>query len=137
MCERCGEHRGSDRTRRCRRGHDLVCYPADRSGLSQRAQCAKTCGKPSGDGYAARAQPKERVGNCAGSGLESEHQSATGDIIEEIVDEIEEGAYDLICMGSAYSADTLRQFYAPNIAAEVAEAARRPVLTARFTGRRS
>ncbi|GJQ51993.1 MAG: hypothetical protein HKUEN02_08400 [Anaerolineaceae bacterium] len=72
-----------------------------------------------------------------GAGLKASIKVRQGDIIEEIVDEIEEGAYDLVCMGSAYSADTLRQFYAPNIAAEVAEAARCPVLTARFTGRRS
>jgi nucleotide-binding universal stress UspA family protein len=43
-----------------------------------------------------------------------------------------EGNYDLICMGSPYSANALRQLYAPNVTAEIAESTNCPVLTARF-----
>jgi nucleotide-binding universal stress UspA family protein len=55
-----------------------------------------------------------------------------GNVVEEILAEIREGDYDLLCMGSPYSADAFRQLYTPNVTAEVAEAAGIPVLTARF-----
>ena len=32
-----------------------------------------------------------------------------------------DGDYDLVCMGSPYSASALRQFYTPNVTAEIAE----------------
>jgi nucleotide-binding universal stress UspA family protein len=66
------------------------------------------------------------------AGLNARATARQGSIVEEILAEIREGDYDLVCMGSAYSAHTLRQYYAPNITAEVAEAARCPVLTARL-----
>ena len=53
-------------------------------------------------------------------------------MVEEILGELKEGNYDLLCMGSSYSTNTLRQYYAPHVTAEVAEAAHCPVLTARF-----
>ena len=56
-----------------------------------------------------------------------------GNVVEEILSEIREGNYDLACMGSQYSAHTLRQYYSPNVTAEVAVAAHCPVLTARHT----
>ncbi|WKZ49463.1 MAG: universal stress protein [Anaerolineales bacterium] len=65
------------------------------------------------------------------AGLNAQTKTRQGHIVEEILTEIEEGGYDLVCMGSAYSAQTLRQYYAPNITAEVAESARCPILTAR------
>ncbi|MCC6298055.1 MAG: universal stress protein [Anaerolineales bacterium] len=65
------------------------------------------------------------------AGLDAKTKARQGNVVEEILAEIREGKYDLVCMGSAYSANTLRQYYAPNITAEVAEAAHCPVLTAR------
>lgn len=65
------------------------------------------------------------------AGLNARATARQGNIVEEILAEIKEGDYDLICMGSAYSAHTLRQYYSPNITAEVAESARCPLLTAR------
>jgi nucleotide-binding universal stress UspA family protein len=65
------------------------------------------------------------------AGLNARATARQGNVVEEILAEIREGDYDLVCMGSAYSAHTLRQYYAPNVTAEVAEAAHRPVLTAR------
>lgn len=55
-----------------------------------------------------------------------------GAVVDEILNEVKTGSYDLICMGSPYSAHGLRHYYAPNVTAEVAEAAGCPVLTARF-----
>jgi nucleotide-binding universal stress UspA family protein len=66
------------------------------------------------------------------AGLNAKATARQGNIVEEILAEIDEGGYDLVCMGSAYSAHTLRQYYAPNVTAEVAEATRCPVLTARY-----
>lgn len=54
-----------------------------------------------------------------------------GNVVEEILTEIKDGAYDLVCMGSSYSANALRQMYMPNVTAEVAESIHCPVLTAR------
>ena len=55
-----------------------------------------------------------------------------GNVIEEILAELKDGDYDLVCMGSLYSAHGLRQMYAPNVTAEVAEVIGCPVLTVRF-----
>jgi nucleotide-binding universal stress UspA family protein len=56
-----------------------------------------------------------------------------GNVVPEIFDEIKEGNYDLICMGSAYSAHSLRHLYLPNVTAEVAEASHCPILTVRHS----
>ena len=56
-----------------------------------------------------------------------------GNIVEQILEEVKKGDYDIICMGSPYSAHSLRQLYAPNVTAEVAEVVHCPVLTARFS----
>ncbi|MGC8856104.1 MAG: universal stress protein [Anaerolineae bacterium] len=55
-----------------------------------------------------------------------------GHVVEEILSEIKEGDYQLVCMGSPYSGHSLRQLYAPNVTGEVAEMAHCPVLTARY-----
>jgi nucleotide-binding universal stress UspA family protein len=55
-----------------------------------------------------------------------------GHVVEEILAEVKSRDYDLVCMGSQYSGHGLRQFYAPNITAEVADAIGCPVLTVRF-----
>lgn len=67
-------------------------------------------------------------------GLTAAVKGRQGNIVEEILAEVSEGNYDLLCMGSPYSGHALRQLYAPNVTAEVAEGADRPVLTARYKG---
>jgi nucleotide-binding universal stress UspA family protein len=69
------------------------------------------------------------------AGLNARAIARQGIIVEEILAELHEGNYDMVCMGSSYSAHTLRQYYAPNITAEVALAAHCPVLTARYQRR--
>lgn len=69
------------------------------------------------------------------AGLKANTITRQGNVVEEILSELNQGEYDMVCMGSAYSAHTLRQYYAPNVTAEVADAAPCPVLTARFTRR--
>ncbi len=80
------------------------------------------------------------VGRTLRRGLEIAHQAGLrasvkirkGMVIEEIVNEIKEGNYDLVCMGSPYSSHSLRHLYTPNVTAEVAERDLLPVLTARY-----
>jgi nucleotide-binding universal stress UspA family protein len=69
------------------------------------------------------------------AGLNARAIGRNGIVVEEIVGEVEEGGYDMVCMGSSYSGHTLRQYYAPNVTAEVAEAVHCPVLTARYRRR--
>lgn len=64
--------------------------------------------------------------------LKADLKIRQGNVIEEILAELKEGDYDLVCMGSLYSAHGLRQMYAPNVTAEVAEVIGCPVLTVRF-----
>jgi nucleotide-binding universal stress UspA family protein len=66
------------------------------------------------------------------AGLSAKAIARQGIIVEEILTELKEGHYDMVCMGSSYSANTLRQYYAPHVTGEVAEAAHCPVLTARY-----
>lgn len=66
------------------------------------------------------------------AGLTARIATRKGDVVEQILAEIKEGEYDIVCMGSSYSAHSLRQLYAPNVTAEVAESAHCPVLTARY-----
>ena len=65
-------------------------------------------------------------------GLTADVKARQGNVVEEILAEIKEGNYDLLCMGSPYSANALRQLYAPNVTAEIAEGAGCPVLSARY-----
>ncbi len=67
-----------------------------------------------------------------GMGLNAKVTARQGNIVEEILAEIREGDYDLVCMGSPYSASALRQFYTPNVTAEIAEVISCPVMTARY-----
>ncbi|MBN1146779.1 MAG: universal stress protein [Anaerolineales bacterium] len=55
-----------------------------------------------------------------------------GNPVHEILDEAQRGAYDLVGLGSPYSAHSLRHIYMPNVTAEVAEALGKPVLTVRL-----
>jgi len=65
-------------------------------------------------------------------GLTANVKARQGNVVEEILAEVKEGNYDLLCMGSVYSANALRQLYAPNVTAEIAEGAACPVLSARY-----
>ena len=65
------------------------------------------------------------------AGLNAKLTTRQGHVVEEILAEIKRGNYDLVCMGSRYSAHALRQLYTPNVTAEVAESAGCPVLTVR------
>jgi nucleotide-binding universal stress UspA family protein len=64
--------------------------------------------------------------------LKTDLKIRQGNVVEEILAEVKSGDYDLVCMGSQYSGHGLRQFYAPNVTAEVAEVIGCPVLTVRF-----
>ena len=66
------------------------------------------------------------------AGLQAEFKARQGDVVEQILAEMREGNYDLVCMGSPYSTHGLRQMYATNVTDEVAENARCPILTARY-----
>jgi len=66
------------------------------------------------------------------SGLNAKAITREGNVVEQILAEIRDQNHDMVCMGSSYSAHSLRQMYAPNVTAEVAEVAHCPVLTARF-----
>lgn len=65
------------------------------------------------------------------SGLKATLKVREGNIVEEILKEVKAGSYDLVCMGSPLSSHALRQMYAPNVAAEVAEQVMCPILVAR------
>ena len=55
-----------------------------------------------------------------------------GNIVKQILEELDAQKYDLICMGSSFSGpDDLRRHYTPNVTAEIAEAVNCPILTAR------
>jgi nucleotide-binding universal stress UspA family protein len=66
------------------------------------------------------------------AGLQASVKGRNGNVVEEILAEVKEGNYDLLCMGSPYSSSALRQLYTPNVTAEIAETDLVPVLTARF-----
>lgn len=65
------------------------------------------------------------------AGLEAHIKVRHGNIVEQILEEVREGGYELICMGSQFSAHSLRQLYTPNVTADVAEACLTPILTVR------
>jgi nucleotide-binding universal stress UspA family protein len=69
------------------------------------------------------------------NGLTATVTARQGNVVEEIFLELREGSYDLLCMGSPYSANVLRQMYTTNVTAEVAETANVPILTARYKRR--
>jgi nucleotide-binding universal stress UspA family protein len=74
---------------------------------------------------------REALDIAQNAGLNAKITTRQGNVVEEILDEIKEGKYDMACMGSSYSAHSLRQLYTPNVTAEVAEAELCPVLTVR------
>lgn len=66
------------------------------------------------------------------NGLTAAVRGRQGNVVEEIVEEAKQGEYDLVCMGSSYSVNSLRQIYSPNVTAEIIDGINRPVLTARY-----
>lgn len=66
------------------------------------------------------------------AGLNASVKVRNGIVMEEILAEVREGGYDLLCMGSPYGGNALRQLYTPNVTAEIAETDLAPVLTARY-----
>jgi nucleotide-binding universal stress UspA family protein len=65
-------------------------------------------------------------------GLNAHIRVREGNVVEQILDEIKTSDYDLICMGSLYSAHSLRAMLSPNVTAEIAEQIHVPLLTARY-----
>jgi nucleotide-binding universal stress UspA family protein len=57
-----------------------------------------------------------------------------GNIVHEILEEVRNGDFDLVSLGSAFSTHSLRHLYLPNVTAEVAEALQCPVLSVRQSG---
>ncbi len=74
---------------------------------------------------------KKALSTAEAAGLNAKLIIRQGHIVEEISMEVREGNYDMVCMGSHYSAHALRQLYMPNVTAEVAEAVHCPTLTVR------
>ena len=75
---------------------------------------------------------REGLKKAQEAGLDATIKIRRGKIIEQILAELKEGGYELICMGSQFSAHGLRQFYTPNITADVAEISQCPILTVRY-----
>jgi nucleotide-binding universal stress UspA family protein len=76
---------------------------------------------------------RKAVETVEAAGLKARVKVLRGHVVEEIESVLKAANYDLICMGSPYGGNALRQLYAPNVTAEVAEAVHCPILTARFT----
>ena len=76
---------------------------------------------------------RQGLGIARAAGLQVSVKVRNGNVLEEILAEVTEGNYDLLCMGSLFSSHTLRQLYTPNVTAEIAETDLVPVLTARYT----
>ena len=75
---------------------------------------------------------RQALETAKNNGLTANVKARQGNVVEEILAEVKEGNYDLLCMGSMYSSSALRQLYAPNVTAEIADGAHCPVLTARY-----
>ncbi|MEP7134958.1 MAG: universal stress protein [Chloroflexota bacterium] len=76
---------------------------------------------------------RKAVDTVQAAGLTARVEVRRGHVVEEIDSVLKAGNYDLLCMGSPYGGNALRQLYTPNVTAEIAEAAHCPVLTVRFT----
>jgi nucleotide-binding universal stress UspA family protein len=75
---------------------------------------------------------REGLKRAREAGLEARVTVRHGNIVEQILAEVKEGNYEFICMGSQYSAHGLRQYYTPNVTADVAEISQCPILTVRY-----
>jgi nucleotide-binding universal stress UspA family protein len=75
---------------------------------------------------------RNALATAQGLGVEANVRARNGNIVEEILDEIKTGQYQLTCMGSSFSAHGLRHMMTANITAEIAESRLCPVLSARY-----
>lgn len=75
---------------------------------------------------------RQSLENAKTMGVNAVVKVRHGSVIEEILGDVEEAKYDLLCMGSSYSAHSLRQMYSANVTAEIMNHVRCPVMTARF-----
>jgi len=75
---------------------------------------------------------RQSLENAKTLGVTADIKVRHGNVIEEILAEVQGINYDLLCMGSSYSANSLRQMYSANVTAEIMDRVRCPVMTARF-----
>lgn len=75
---------------------------------------------------------RDALGIAESAGLNALVKGRQGNVVEEILAEAKEGNYDLLCLGSSYSVQSLRQLYSPNVTGEIANTVGHPVLTARY-----
>jgi len=64
-------------------------------------------------------------------GIETGIKLRHGPVAEQILTEIREGEYDMVALGSTYTAQSLRRYFAPGITDRIVEHAGRPVLVVR------
>jgi len=64
-------------------------------------------------------------------GIEAGIKLRHGPITEQILNEIREGEYDMVALGSTYTTQSLRRYFAPGITDKIVEHAGRPVLVVR------
>lgn len=74
---------------------------------------------------------RKAVETVTSVGLTAQVEVRQGHVVEQIGSVLKGGNYDLLCMGSAYGGNALRQLFTPNVTAEITEAAPCPVLSAR------
>ncbi len=75
---------------------------------------------------------RKALDTAQASGLTARVVGRQGNIVEEILAEAHEGGYDLLCMGSPYSTNALRQLYGSNVTADIAQSVKCPLVTARY-----
>jgi nucleotide-binding universal stress UspA family protein len=75
---------------------------------------------------------REALKNAQDVGVPATFQVRHGNIVHEIITEVNTGNYDLVVMGSPYSTVNLRRLFMPNTTAEIAESIVCPVLVAAF-----
>jgi nucleotide-binding universal stress UspA family protein len=74
---------------------------------------------------------RKAVETAQAAGLTARVEVRQGNVVEQISAAMKVGNHDLVCMGSPFGGNALRQLYAPNVTAEIAESVPCPVLTAR------
>ena len=75
---------------------------------------------------------RRAIETAQAAGLTARVVGRQGNVVEEILAEAQEGQYDLLCMGSPYGTNTLRQLYAANVTADIAQSITCPLVTARY-----
>jgi len=74
---------------------------------------------------------QEAQQHAQAAGVDSQIIIRNGNIVTQILAELERGKYDLVCLGSPFSDKGWRHLYLPNIAAEIAESSDAPLMIAR------